>query len=115
MSGKQTRQSAPAASTLTVTTEMKKDIEEEAVELLNSPPAPTLIGDTEMKKDLEEEPVEMLSSPLPSHEEPGVQGQQQNLSEEETEGEGEGDIAFDISLDEGKAEKGKKACQFHQR
>ena len=70
-----------------------------------APPASNLTADAGMKKDLEEEAAEMLSSPPPSHEEPGVQGQQQNLSEEETETEGDGDIAFDMSLDEGKPRK----------
>ena len=137
MCGKQTRQAAPPTSTLTSDVEAKKDLEEEAVEMLSSPPVSTLTGDVEMKKDLEEEVGEMLSSPLastltanvelkkdleeevaemlnsplPSHEEHGIQGQQHNLSEEETEG--EGDIAFDISLDEGKAGKKKREYQFY--
>ena len=103
---------SPPISTLTGDTEVKKDLDEEAVEILNSPPASTVTGDAEVKKDVDEEAVEMLSSPLPPQEEPGIQGQQHNLSEEETEGEGEGDIAFDISLDGGKDEKNSQFCQL---
>ena len=65
---------SPPISTLTGDTEVKKDLEEEVVEILNSPPASTVTGDAEVKKDVDEEAVEMLSSPLPPQEEPGIQG-----------------------------------------